>query len=768
MSDPIINPSADDAGTSVPTTPLTPAQPVYPPVDATRPVPPITPFPAWTWTTPVIPQFYWNVYSAEQRIRQICVEIGKIQSYLEYMAANANAAHWYLDNRFTQTETRLTARIDALDKELDAQVTALTKLITDEQTAREAADTALGERIDGVNTDLSATKDALAAETAARKTADATLQTNIDNEAKLRNNADVNFDMRLTEETSARTEKDTQLSNELTTETKARTDADAALDSKITAETTARTTADNLLRQQVNNRVKAVNVKAADGSKITVTATSSDTDPDKTTVTIGSTFDADFKSVNDKIAAETTARTAGDAALQKNIDTETAERRAQDELLQTDVNSRLKFGAVLGANGVTVTNDPDKSTATVKITTEGVQANADHNVALSHATGRDAAGIAFGDGLVKVADDNEGEHLAVDPAFIDAHAGMQSVAVSEPLTGDGTTEHPINLPLSDNLIVNAYKRLEAEIHTGDGLSGTGTVANPIGITVSGNASYATAFLPLVRSGTGSNVLLGTQFTDLFTKVGSPTANKLSLKTGNTLTSSSAETPSFALQVNAAKTTIPEDRSNWATLHRTDATVADDALGIPLTAPLTYNRTGHYATLATHTNGALSVNATTKGLQANVDGTSVTVNGDNQLSVNHNATLTVGADNKLGVNYGDGLEVQNGKLQVKGVTGAVETMDYDFARFEAIDSAVTMSALYAKPVPGKKILSVAFLYAGDDAEPNAQYLYSVAIQSAQTGEDAGDNVVLIKQKLISGALPAEPDSVRHTVRVTYQA
>ena len=78
---------------SVPATPSNPTQPVFPPVDATKAVPPITPFPAWTWTTPVIPQFYWNVYSAEQRIRQICVEIGRIQAYLGYMAANANAAH---------------------------------------------------------------------------------------------------------------------------------------------------------------------------------------------------------------------------------------------------------------------------------------------------------------------------------------------------------------------------------------------------------------------------------------------------------------------------------------------------------------------------------------------------------------------------------------------------------------------------------------------------------------------------------------------------
>ena len=124
---------------SVPATPSNPTQPVFPPVDATKAVPPITPFPAWTWTTPVIPQFYWNVYSAEQRIRQICVEIGRIQAYLGYMAANANAAHWYLDNRFTETETRLTQRIDKLEAELTEEVTRLDKLIADEHAPEPSA-----------------------------------------------------------------------------------------------------------------------------------------------------------------------------------------------------------------------------------------------------------------------------------------------------------------------------------------------------------------------------------------------------------------------------------------------------------------------------------------------------------------------------------------------------------------------------------------------------------------------------------------------------
>lgn len=415
---------------SVPATPSNPTQPVFPPVDATKAVPPITPFPAWTWTTPVIPQFYWNVYSAEQRIRQICVEIGRIQAYLGYMAANANAAHWYLDNRFTETETRLTQRIDKLEAELTEEVTRLDKLIADERAAREAADTALGKRIDGVtpkagrfieltpgtdgtlientmldgvaghgltgtddtdaktrtyavDTDIIATKASVDTERVERKQADATLQNNLDNETKTRNNADLALGTRISEETSARTQADATLTNSLNTEIQARRDADTSLGERIDAETTARRqadttlqsnidteasnrqTADNLLTAQVNARVKAVNVKAADDSHINVNVTSSATDPDKTTVTIGDSFTPAFDDVNARITKEITDRTAADSALQRSIDAEIDERRHDDEVQNEQISNRLKLGAVLAGAGITVTNDPDKTTATI-------------------------------------------------------------------------------------------------------------------------------------------------------------------------------------------------------------------------------------------------------------------------------------------------------------------------------------------------------------------------------------------------------------------
>ena len=283
------------------TTPATPTQPVFPPIDATKAVPPVTPFPAWTWNTPVIPQFYWNVYSSEQRIRQICVEIGRIQAYLEYFAANSNAAHWYLDSRFTQVETRLTARVDKLEKELGEEVARLDKALADETKNRVDGDKALQEQIDTTKTaleaetaareagdkanadaitketadreagdaalraDVDANAKAISKETADRKAGDADLRTDVDantaaiaqetadrkaGDAALRTDVDANKSA-ITKETADRKAGDDQLADDLATETNARANADTALGARIDAEATARQDADTHLGERI-------------------------------------------------------------------------------------------------------------------------------------------------------------------------------------------------------------------------------------------------------------------------------------------------------------------------------------------------------------------------------------------------------------------------------------------------------------------------------------------------------------------------------------
>ena len=45
----------------------------------------LIPYGAFTQYTPTLPAFYWDVYSAEQRIKQICYEICKMHAYSDYL-----------------------------------------------------------------------------------------------------------------------------------------------------------------------------------------------------------------------------------------------------------------------------------------------------------------------------------------------------------------------------------------------------------------------------------------------------------------------------------------------------------------------------------------------------------------------------------------------------------------------------------------------------------------------------------------------------------
>ena len=57
----------------------------------------VIPYGEFTRFTPALPQFYWNVYSAEQRIKAICLELDKLLKYSEYIYEN-------LDSNIKDTE----------------------------------------------------------------------------------------------------------------------------------------------------------------------------------------------------------------------------------------------------------------------------------------------------------------------------------------------------------------------------------------------------------------------------------------------------------------------------------------------------------------------------------------------------------------------------------------------------------------------------------------------------------------------------------------
>ena len=62
---------------------------------------PVYPFPyysAFTWATPTIPNLYWNAYSQEERIKNLCMEYGKLTAYLDSMADTINSQYSIIED----------------------------------------------------------------------------------------------------------------------------------------------------------------------------------------------------------------------------------------------------------------------------------------------------------------------------------------------------------------------------------------------------------------------------------------------------------------------------------------------------------------------------------------------------------------------------------------------------------------------------------------------------------------------------------------------
>ena len=348
-------------------------EPIVPMDTTKRPVPPIVPFGYWTWQTPVIPQFYWNVYSAEQRIKQICIAIGKIEDYLDYFVTLANDAHAEIAQRIDDINKDFNDALDNLENKLNTSKAELQAAIDAEREARIAGDTALNNAIDS--------------ETSARIAADTALQNNIkrleaalNDEEAARQDADNALHDEISAETTARIHGDDALHDEISAETTARTDGDAELHGEIAAETQDRTVADAALRADIDTNANNISVNSNNIAKETAERKAADTalqndintrltpgdivganritvtNGPNNKVTIGDTFDADFDDVENDITG-----------IQNALAAETDERRHDDAQLQTQINNRIELGKVLGAAPITVANDPDRTTATVGI-----------------------------------------------------------------------------------------------------------------------------------------------------------------------------------------------------------------------------------------------------------------------------------------------------------------------------------------------------------------------------------------------------------------
>lgn len=157
---------------------------------------------------PTLPSFYWNVYSYEQRIKEICL---RLQRMLDYQDVSTDKINELVDT------------INAID--IDSITASITKLTSD----------------------LAALNVSLSNEIAAREAGDQKAQTNLQQEITDR----VAAIKTVTDSVTALDARVTQNTQQISDEVTARTNLGNSLTEAITNETTAREAKDKELDQQI-------------------------------------------------------------------------------------------------------------------------------------------------------------------------------------------------------------------------------------------------------------------------------------------------------------------------------------------------------------------------------------------------------------------------------------------------------------------------------------------------------------------------------------
>lgn len=319
----------ENVSTETQTSPTAEYEPLK--VDFT-PTPAVVPLIAWTWNTPVIPQFYWNVYSAEQRIKQICLEIGRIQEYLNYFAAHYNKMSGYLNKR-----------IDKLTAAMYAEVERLDKAIEEENKARKLADDLLQKGLD--------------AEIARAKAAEVVLQQNIDtnttlieDEEKRAKDAEEKLTTDLHDETAARIAEDKKISDTVETNRQHAEEVDAQLFDSIRTEANLRKNADNLLNDRID---KETEERKADDASINTRINDehaervkTDNELDKRITNNQQDIEHEVEraksaetNLNDALEREIDARVDTDRSLENSIDANERASKERDNKLQGNIDA---------------------------------------------------------------------------------------------------------------------------------------------------------------------------------------------------------------------------------------------------------------------------------------------------------------------------------------------------------------------------------------------------------------------------------------------
>lgn len=228
------------------------------------------------------------------------------------------------DPNFASTITKklaaITEKVNQEIEDREAADVALQANITDEETARIEADTALKEELKEYvdnsattgNTALQVVKDNLAKEIQDRKDADAILQANIDKETVDRKEAD-----------------------------KTHTDNIAALTQRVSDLALSMQDAINTVKNELTAQVNA-NTTAIATNQANITKNS------EAITAMNKTIADNYKEVKDMVNEEIVDRTNGDSNLSSRIDTtnialgtETAERKAADQILQVNLDKEV-------------------------------------------------------------------------------------------------------------------------------------------------------------------------------------------------------------------------------------------------------------------------------------------------------------------------------------------------------------------------------------------------------------------------------------------
>ena len=363
--------------------PIVPEGTPLPPAPVGVPPYPITPFSVWTWSSPVIPNFYWNVYSAEQRIKSICKEIGRIEAYLQYLVDQTNKNFIEVHNRIDA----LTERVAQLERHVEEEVARLDDLIAQlradleqEIKDREDADNVLHGEIAQEVEDRIHADDALHSEISQevqnRIHADDALGARIDAEAQARQAADASLHSEIAAEATARAHGDEALHQEISTETSDRIHADSALEAKLEAEIQAeadeREAGDTALRESIST--ETTERKAADatlGQRITQETSdreAADSALDTKISTEAHEREAADTTLANDLEAETSAREAGDSSLRSDLTAEEEAREAGDAALEAKIAKRLLPSEVLAGDEIEITKSPDSNAITISST----------------------------------------------------------------------------------------------------------------------------------------------------------------------------------------------------------------------------------------------------------------------------------------------------------------------------------------------------------------------------------------------------------------